>query len=72
MELSQDGSLLASASVKGTLIRIFDTEEQKIKAELRRGSKNACLRSLCFTKDNMFLACYSDTGTIHVFNLFGL
>jgi WD40 repeat protein len=72
MELSPDGNYLASASKKGTLIRIFDTKEKKIISELRRGSKKACLKSLCFTDDNMFLACFSDHGTIHIFNLLGL
>ena len=38
MELSPDGNFLATASKKGTLIRIFDIKEKKIISELRRGS----------------------------------
>ena len=37
MELNWDGSLLATASIKGTLIRILDIEKGTI-IELRRGS----------------------------------
>ena len=66
--LNSDGSLLATASIRGTLIRIFDTETgDKIK-ELRRGTTSKPIKSLKFSENSDLLACISLSGTIHLFN----
>ena len=66
--LNSDGSLLATASIRGTLIRIFDTETgDKIK-ELRRGTTGKPIKSLKFSENSDLLACISLSGTIHLFN----
>ena len=67
MTLSNDGTLLASASQKGTLIRLFSTADGKLLKELRRGSGEAMIYSLSFNKTNQYIACSSDRNTIHVF-----
>ena len=67
MTISDDGSLLASASQKGTLIRLFSTADGKLLKELRRGSGEAMIFSLSFNKTNQYIACSSDRNTIHVF-----
>lgn len=43
LALNQQGTLLASASSKGTLIRIWDTIRKTKVVELRRGSDPATL-----------------------------
>ncbi|KAK2717911.1 hypothetical protein QYM36_006641, partial [Artemia franciscana] len=65
--LNQDASMVASASEKGTLIRVWDTLKKVLLAELRRGSDTANLYCINFSRDSEFLCCASDKGTVHVF-----
>jgi len=67
--LNMDGSLIATASEKGTLIRIWDVNSGDKLQELRRGKDKAIIYSIAFSKDSKFLCCSSDKGTIHVFNV---
>lgn len=67
--LNADGTRLATASENGTLIRIFDLITGLCINEFRRGSTRAEIYSIAFDLTNTFLACSSDTGTIHVFSL---
>ncbi|KAL4137306.1 hypothetical protein KRP22_000885 [Phytophthora ramorum] len=67
--LNLDGTRLATASDKGTLIRIFDTQSGQIMQELRRGADRAEIYSICFSPTAPLLACSSDKGTVHVFSL---
>jgi len=50
MALNFSGSLLATASDKGTLIRIFSTEDGTPLQEVRRGTDKAEIFSLTFDK----------------------
>ncbi|KAM5561194.1 hypothetical protein ABKV19_022010 [Rosa sericea] len=67
--LTQDGRLLATASSKGTLIRVFNTLDGSLLQEVRRGADRAEIHSLAFSANAQWLAVSSDKGTIHVFNL---
>ncbi|XP_002978578.2 autophagy-related protein 18d [Selaginella moellendorffii] len=69
--LSQDGKLLATASTKGTLIRIFNTMDGTRLQELRRGADRAQIFSIAFSPNAQWLAVSSDKGTVHVFRLKG-
>nr|KYP53777.1 WD repeat domain phosphoinositide-interacting protein 3 [Cajanus cajan] len=67
--LTSDGLLLATASVKGTLIRIFNTMDRSLLQEVRRGVDRAEINSIAFSQDLQWLAASSDKGTVHVFRL---
>ncbi|PKU81076.1 autophagy-related protein 18a [Dendrobium catenatum] len=67
--LSQDGRLIATASTKGTLVRIFSTMDGTLLQEVRRGADRAEIYSLAFSVNMQWLVVSSDKGTIHVFNL---
>ncbi|GER35229.1 WD-repeat protein [Striga asiatica] len=67
--LSQDGNFLATASSKGTLIRIYNTHNGSLLQEVRRGADRADIYSLAFSPTAQWLALSSDKGTAHVFGL---
>ncbi|KAL7003085.1 Autophagy-related protein 18a [Sarracenia purpurea var. burkii] len=67
--LTQDGRLLATASSKGTLVRIFNTLDGALLQEVRRGADRAEIYSLAFSSTAQWLAVSSDKGTVHVFCL---
>ena len=66
---SKDGKYLATCSIKGTVIRIWDVNTFSKLQELRRGTEPATMTCICFSPSNKFLACSSTRGTIHVFKL---
>ncbi|CAJ1878691.1 unnamed protein product [Sphenostylis stenocarpa] len=67
--LTLEGQLIATASTKGTLIRIFDTVQGTLLQEVRRGANAAEIYSLAFSSTAQWLAVSSDKGTVHVFSL---
>ncbi len=60
---------MATASDKGTLIRIFKTDDGSFLQELRRGKKEAEIQSICFHINSKYIAASSDRGTVHVWSL---
>lgn len=67
--LNFDGTRVATASVKGTLIRVFDTTTGDRLFELRRGAEKVDIYCIAFNVNSDWLAVSSDKGTIHVFSL---
>lgn len=67
--LNATGSRLATASEKGTLIRIWDTVSGDLLQELRRGADPANICCIAFNSVSTLLACASDKGTVHIFKL---
>ncbi|KAK9919867.1 hypothetical protein M0R45_028441 [Rubus argutus] len=65
--LTQDGRFLATASSKGTLVRVFTTSDGTLLQEVRRGADRAEIYSLAFSSTGQWLAVSSDKGTVHVF-----
>jgi hypothetical protein len=69
LEISTDGSILATASEKGTLIRVFSTYTGTRVAEFRRGVDPATIFSIGVSPNNSMLAVTSDKSTLHLFDL---
>ncbi|XP_048673205.2 WD repeat domain phosphoinositide-interacting protein 3 isoform X2 [Caretta caretta] len=65
--LNLQGTRIATASEKGTLIRIFDTSSGHLIQELRRGSQAANIYCINFNQDASLICVSSDHGTVHVF-----
>jgi len=69
LALNVHGTRLATASEKGTLIRVYDTSTLVMLFELRRGANSAIIYSLNFSTDATRLCCSSSHGTVHIFSL---
>lgn len=63
------GTLIASASTKGTVIRIFSAEGGEHLQELRRGSNKAVITELIFHPTLYLIACSSNKTSIHLFEI---
>ncbi|EFO19359.1 hypothetical protein LOAG_09135 [Loa loa] len=70
LRFSYDGKKLATASTRGTVIRVFDTESGDRLYEFTRGVKRfVSIYSLAFSIDGNYLCSSSNTETVHVFRL---
>ena len=67
--MNNKGTLLVTASDKGTYLRLFNIINNEMIIELKRGSKNVKINCLALDFNNEFLACTSDAGTIHIFDI---
>lgn len=76
--ISNDGTKIATASTKGTIVRVHqihlnisNSEKLSISqvTNLRRGHNLAKVNSLKFNLTNTILGCGSESNTIHFFNL---
>ncbi|KAI8470914.1 MAG: WD40-repeat-containing domain protein [Monoraphidium minutum] len=69
LALSPDGKRLATASDKGTLVRVWNTADGSKLQELRRGSQPATIHSIALSRYCEWLAVSSDKDTVHVWAL---
>ncbi|KAJ1261928.1 hypothetical protein BS78_09G066300 [Paspalum vaginatum] len=69
MAMTADGAVLATASVKGTLVRVFNAMDGTCLQEVRRGRDQADIYSIALSPELQWLAVCSDKGTLHVFRL---
>ncbi|GAA5955244.1 hypothetical protein JCM3765_003256 [Sporobolomyces pararoseus] len=69
LSTTPSGSLLATTSKQGTLVRVWDPTSSRLIKELRRGTDTAEIFGLSFRKDGGAIAVSSDKGTVHVWDL---
>jgi WD repeat-containing protein 45 len=67
--MNQDATLVATSSIKGTLIRVFDLKNSKLVHEFRRGIDMARINNICFDPTSKYLIVSSNKGTIHIYSL---
>jgi autophagy-related protein 18 len=67
--LNSEGTLLATASDKGTIIRVFSVPDGHKLYQFRRGSIPSRIYSMSFNTMSTLLCVSSATDTIHVFKL---
>ncbi|KAG5499035.1 hypothetical protein GH5_03735 [Leishmania sp. Ghana 2012 LV757] len=63
-----DGRLLATASERGTTVKLFDSVTGALLVELQRGHRPAAVLSLAMQQDAYRIAALSANGTLHVFD----
>ncbi|KIR73725.1 autophagy-like protein 18 Atg18 [Cryptococcus deuterogattii CA1014] len=69
LALNSTGTMLATASDKGTVVRVFSVPDAKKLWQFRRGSSSARIFSINFNLMSTLLAVSSDTSTIHIYRL---
>lgn len=67
--LNSNGSMCATASEKGTLIRIWNTTEGTLMQTLRRGVDRAEIYCINFDPRSHWIVATSDKGTVHIYAL---
>eukprot|EP01028_Stygiella_incarcerata_P013572 TRINITY_DN82799_c0_g1_i1.p1 TRINITY_DN82799_c0_g1~~TRINITY_DN82799_c0_g1_i1.p1 ORF type:complete len:337 (+),score=65.78 TRINITY_DN82799_c0_g1_i1:86-1096(+) len=69
VSVNEEGSLLATASSKGTVIRLFSLPDGKLLRTFRRGASSARISCLAFNNASDLLVVGSDTETVHIFRI---
>ena len=69
LALNSTGTMLATASDKGTVVRVFSVPGAQKLWQFRRGSQSARIFSLNFNLASSLLAVSSDSSTIHIYRL---
>lgn len=67
--LNNDGTLLATASDKGTIIRVFTVPGAQKLYQFRRGTYPSRIYSMSFNLNSTLLCVSSATETVHIFRL---
>lgn len=69
LALNPSGTLMATASDKGTVIRVFGVPNGDKIAQFRRGTYPARIYSIAFNAVSSLLGVTSDSDTVHIFKL---
>jgi len=67
--IDTSNTYIASSSIKGTIIRIYNIKYGTLIKELRRGSNYIKIVDLKFSFNLKYLLCSSEKGTIHIYNI---
>jgi len=70
LALNASGSLVATASETGTVVKVFQTSNGQLLYRLRRSARQTVsISSLVFRPDDRFLGVASASSTVHIFKL---
>jgi WD40 repeat protein len=69
MQFNRSGTMLATASITGTVIRVFAAPSGEKLFSFRRGNRPSRIVSIAFSEGSEFLAAGSSSGTVHVFSV---
>ncbi|KAL1903685.1 autophagy protein [Sporothrix stenoceras] len=69
--INSDGTLLATASETGTIIRVFSVPKGQKLYQFRRGTYPSTIYSMSFNHDSSLLCVSSTSDTVHIFRLGG-
>ena len=67
IQLNQEGNLMATSSLKGTIVRIYNIINGILVKEVRRGTEGSFINHIAFDPTQKYLAVSSDRKTIHLF-----
>ena len=66
-QLNQEGNLIATSSLKGTIVRIYNIINGILIKEVRRGTESSFINHIAFDPSQKYFAVSSDRKTIHLF-----
>lgn len=66
--VNPEGTLIATASIKGTKLKVFSADNGQTLQVLRRGTSNVLITSIVFHPTLNLLACCSVKSSIHIFS----
>lgn len=69
IDMDYNGTVIASASKKGTIIRVFRLKDGSVLQEFRRGIDNAKIMSITLDVSGTLLGLSSDSGTVHIYSI---
>ena len=69
IQLNHEGNLIATSSLKGTLVRIYNIINGILMKEVRRGTDASFINHIAFDPTQKYFAVASDKKTVHLFFL---
>jgi hypothetical protein len=69
LALNASGSLVATGSETGTVVKVFQSSTGQLLYRLRRSARPAVISSLVYSSDDRFLGVASSSSTVHIFKL---
>jgi len=68
LKFNPSGTLIATASTQGTIVRVLRVSTGERLFEFRRGTSSAIITSISFSKKDPILAVSSSNNTVHLFS----
>ena len=69
ININSDGTLVATASNNGHIIRVFCVSNGEFIEEFRRGKEKACISCISFDEYSSWMGVCSERGVIHIFSM---